>query len=145
MKTIFTIGFTKKTAEDFFTKLEKAGVKRVVDIRLNNSSQLAGFAKSNDLEFFLKRISDIDYMHIVDLAPTRKILDAFKKKKINWPEYEKRFNKLMKQRKIESMMSTELRDGDCFLCSEDEPTHCHRRLAAEYLLSCWGNLEIMHL
>jgi uncharacterized protein (DUF488 family) len=145
MKQIYTIGFTKKTAKEFFTKLKAAGVKRILDIRLNNSSQLAGFAKKDDLKYFLSQINNIKYAHFVDLSPTKEILDSFKKKKIDWAEYERQFHKLMKSRKIELLMSNKIDDGDCFLCSEDKPKHCHRRLVAEYLKNSLGNIKVTHL
>lgn len=142
---LFTIGFTKKTAEQFFNLVQKAGVKRVVDIRLNNNSQLAGFSKKEDLRYFLKVISNIEYVHMPDLAPTQNILDEYKKKKGDWSLYEKKFLDLMKTRKIEDKVPGDLLDGGCLLCSEDKPDHCHRRLVGEYLNQKWGNLEITHL
>jgi len=137
--------FHQKTAKEFFAKLKTASVKRILDIRLNNRSQLAGFAKKDDLEYFLLQINNIKYAHLVELSPTKEILDSFKNKKIDWDEYERQFNKLMKTRKIELLMSNELNDGDCFLCSEDKPQHCHRRLVAEYLKNILGNIKITHL
>ena len=142
---LFTIGFTKKTAEQFFTKLQQADVKRVLDIRLNNVSQLAGFAKKNDLPYFLKSICDIDYIHEPLLAPTRDILDAFKKRNGEWANYEKDFMRLMESRGIENVLSKELVNGACLLCSEHEPKHCHRRLVAEFLNEKWGSIEINHI
>ncbi|MBW6486424.1 MAG: DUF488 domain-containing protein [Syntrophobacterales bacterium] len=143
--TVFTIGFTKKTAEEFFTLLMKAGVKRVIDIRLNNVSQLAGFAKREDLRYFLRAIGGIDYLHRPDLAPTQQILDEFKKNKGSWPDYERDFLALLLARKAELNITPELLDEGCLLCSEDKPLHCHRRLVAEYLRSKWGNVGIIHL
>jgi uncharacterized protein (DUF488 family) len=145
MKKIYTIGFTGKTAKEFFTKLENEGVKRVVDIRLKNSSQLAGFAKKDDLKYFLKKINGTDYLHIPELAPTGSIMESYKDKKISWPEYEKQFNNLLAERKIENTMKEELSDGDCFLCSEEKPDFCHRRLVAEYLQKKLGSITIQHL
>jgi uncharacterized protein (DUF488 family) len=142
---LFTIGFTRKTAEEFFTKLQQAGVRRVVDIRLNNSSQLAGFAKRDDLKYFLKAIAGIDYVHLVDLAPTQDILDAYKKEKGDWDAYQERFLELMRSRRIEETTPKELLDGGCLLCSEDKPAQCHRRLVAEYLRDRWGCVRITHL
>lgn len=142
---IFTIGFTKKSAEEFFSKLGEAGVKRVVDIRLNNVSQLAGFAKKNDLEYFLRAICGIDYIHMPELAPTQEILDEYKKRKGDWSVYEKKFLSLMSNRQIEEKVSKDVLDGGCLLCSEDTPDHCHRRLVAEYLKDRWGNVEIKHI
>lgn len=125
--------------------LKKAGVKRVIDTRLNNVSQLAGFAKRADLEYFLKTIDGIDYVHILDLAPTKDILDEYKKQKGDWSIYEQKFSKLMTDRQIEKRVSPDLVDGACLLCSEAKPHHCHRRLVAEYLNDKWGNVNICHL
>jgi len=142
---IYTIGFTKKTAECFFEKLRNAGVKRVIDIRLNNASQLAGFTKKDDLKYFLKEICQIDYVHLPELAPTKDILDAYKKHNGDWKVYEEQFLELIKKRRIESKIPKEIIDQGCLLCSEDEPIHCHRRLIAEYLKEKWGNIKIDHL
>ena len=142
---LFTIGFTKKTAEIFFGKLCDAGVKRVIDIRLNNVSQLAGFAKKDDLSYFLKTICAIEYVHVPELAPTQDILDGYKKHKGDWEVYEKKFIELMIKRAIENKLSRELFDNACLLCSEEKPHHCHRRLVAEYLKDKWGNVEIEHI
>lgn len=143
--TIFTIGFTKKTAEEFFTLLIRAGVKRVIDIRLNNVSQLAGFAKRDDLRYFLRSIGGIDYLHRPDLAPTQQILDAFKKNKGSWPDYERDFLGLLSERKAEMSITPELLHEGCLLCSEEKPLQCHRRLVAEYLREKWENVRIIHL
>ncbi|WP_107667639.1 DUF488 family protein [Cyanothece sp. BG0011] len=140
-----TIGFTQKTAQEFFELLKKANVKRVIDTRLNNVSQLAGFAKKKDLQYFLKEIADIDYIHLVDLAPTKDILDDYKKKKGEWSVYETKFRDLMVQRKIEKKLDPEIIEDSCLLCSEAKPHHCHRRLVAEYLNNHWGNININHL
>jgi uncharacterized protein (DUF488 family) len=142
---IATIGFTKKSAEKFFTSLQQAGVKRVVDVRLNNISQLAGFTKMEDLRFFLKAIGGIDYVHLPELAPTQEMLDAYKKQKGIWSEYEKRFLDLMSNRHIEDKVPKDIIDGSCLLCSEDKPHHCHRRLVAEYLANHWGDVQTKHL
>lgn len=142
---LFTIGFTKKNAEDFFTRLQRAGVRRIVDIRLNNTSQLAGFAKADDLKYFLKAIANIDYVRMPELCPTQDILDAFKKSKGSWQDYERRFNTLIEDRRISETVPHELLDRGCLLCSEDTPEHCHRRLVAEHLRDRWENVEIIHL
>jgi uncharacterized protein (DUF488 family) len=142
---VYTIGFTKTTAESFFTRLQEAGVKKVLDVRLNNVSQLAGFAKKNDLRYFLKAICGIDYAHRPELAPTQALLDAYKKDGGQWMEYEKRFLELIASRRIEETVARDAVDGACLLCSEDKPHHCHRRLVAEYLRGKWGDLEIVHL
>jgi uncharacterized protein (DUF488 family) len=142
---VFTIGFTKKSARRFFELLRESGAKRVVDVRLNNVSQLAGFAKKDDLAYFLKEICGIDYIHLPELAPTQQILDAYKKQKGDWKTYEMDFLRLMKQRRIENTVSQESIADGCLLCSEDKPHHCHRRLVAEYLKQQWGDVEIAHL
>jgi uncharacterized protein (DUF488 family) len=143
--SLFTIGFTQKSAETFFTKLQSAGVKRILDARLNNVSQLAGFAKREDLRFFLKRLCHIDYLHLPNLAPTQEILDTFKKEKGGWERYEKEFLALLKARRIEDRIAVETLEGGCLLCSEASPHHCHRRLVAEYLQDKRGAIEIIHI
>ena len=143
---ILTIGFTKTTAESFFSRLQEAGVRRVIDIRLKNTSHLAGFAKAEDLPFFLRAICGIDdYVHRPDLAPTEEIMDAFKKKKGAWEDYEAAFLPLLAERKIEETLTPEEVDGACLLCSEPTAEHCHRRLVAEYLRDRRGDVEIVHL
>lgn len=142
---LFTIGFTKKSAEIFFETLAESGTKRVIDVRLNNVSQLAGFAKRRDLEYFLRKLGQIEYVHLLDLAPTKDMLEEYKKKGGEWQVYEQKFLDLMRKRKIEEKIEPELLDGGCLLCSEATPHYCHRRLVAEYLNSKWGNLEVRHL
>ena len=144
--SVYTIGFTKKDARRFFSMLRQAGVKRVIDVRLNNVSQLSGFAKKADLEYFLAEISGIEYRHVPELAPTQDILDAYKKQKGDWKTYEQQFRQLMVERKIEQTMPRDVIDGACLLCSEDKPHFCHRRLVAEYLQDKWRNgIHIEHL
>lgn len=144
---IFTIGFTKKNAQKFFELLRSSGVKRVVDVRLNNVSQLAGFAKRDDLAYFLNQICGIKYVHLRELAPTQPMLDEYKKNGGDWDAYEKRFLDLMERRQIEKNVPRDVIDDGCLLCSEDKPHHCHRRLVAEYLREKWGepSAEIKHL
>ena len=142
---LFTIGFTQKSAEEFFSALARAGVKRVIDIRLNNVSQLAGFAKRNDLAYFLKALCGIDYTHRPDLAPTLELLDAYKKKEIGWDNFEKQFGLLAEERSIENFIGRDMLDHACLLCSEPDAACCHRRLVAEYLHARLGNITICHL
>jgi len=139
---IYTIGFTKKTLEDFITRLKKSNIQRIVDIRLNNSSQLAGFAKSHDLEFILKQFG-IEYISVKSLAPNKALLDKYRKAK-NWKEYEANFKALMNTRNARKTLDDLQLDKktSCFLCSEDKPEKCHRRLVAEMLDK---NFEIVHL
>jgi uncharacterized protein (DUF488 family) len=144
MKT-FTIGFTKKSARQFFDILRKSGAKRVVDVRLNNVSQLAGFAKKEDLAYFLKEICGMEYVHIPELAPTQAMLDEYKKDSKDWNSYETQFLELMKKRRIEDSVRRDVIADGCLLCSEDKPHHCHRRLVADYLKQHWGDLDVTHL
>lgn len=142
---LFTIGFTKKSAQRFFHLVKTSGIKRVLDVRLNNVSQLAGFAKKDDLAYFLKEICDVGYAHLPELAPTQDMLDEYKKQKGEWRAYEGRFLALMKERRIEATVPKDLIADGCLLCSEDKPHYCHRRLVAEYLKQHWGDVEIAHL
>ena len=145
MLRITTIGFTKKNAEKFFCLIKNSGAKRVVDVRLNNVSQLAGFAKRDDLKFFLKEICDVDYVHVPDLAPTQIMLNDYKKNHKNWRRYEQEFLDLMEKRRIESSIPKEMIADGCLLCSEDKPHYCHRRLVTQYLSEHWGSIEVKHL
>lgn len=145
MKT-YTIGFTQKSAQEFFTLIQRSQVVRIIDVRLNNVSQLAGFAKRDDLEYFLSELCQVEYMHVRDLAPTKDILDAYKKKNITWEAYEDKFLNLMAKRNIEKSIRKEFFDNGCLLCSEHTPHHCHRRLVVEYLNKHWGaNIDVIHL
>ena len=143
---IFTIGFTRKPAEKFFHLLQSSGARRIVDVRLNNVSQLAGFAKRDDLKFFVRELCSMEYVHVPDLAPTKDILDAFKKNGGNWEVYVDLFLQLLEERQVERSVPKELLDRGCLLCSENKPYHCHRRLVAEYLRDKWDEkLTITHL
>lgn len=142
---LYTIGFTKKTAEEFFTTLRKAHVKSLIDVRLNNISQLAGFTKRDDLAFFLREICQCDYRHEPALAPTEAILDAYKKKAMDWTEYEEGFSALLRERQAENRVDLATLDQACLLCSEPKADKCHRRLVAEYFRSRLGHIEIVHL
>lgn len=144
---IFTIGFTKTTAENFFGRLKANRIERLLDVRLNNRSQLAGFAKRDDLAYFLRELIGAAYEHAPVLAPSQEILDAYKKKgAMPWVEYEDRFLALMREREIETALEPEsFGKRTVLLCSEDAPDKCHRRLVAEYLAEHWGGIEIVHL
>lgn len=142
---IFTIGFTKKPAEVFFNSLKDARVARLVDVRLNNISQLAGFTKKNDLSYFVRAICGIEYLHLPDLAPTKEMLDAYKRQKGDWGIYERQFLDLIRRRRVEAALDPAVLDGACLLCSEEKPHQCHRRLVAEYLREKWRDVEIDHL
>lgn len=144
---LFTIGFTQKNAKEFFSLLEKNGVDCLVDVRLNNVSQLAGFTKSTDLEYFLQKILGVQYLHSEHYAPTKDILDKYRKGEIDWTEYERRYTKLISDKKIETLFfkTTEKYNNVCLLCSEPTPEHCHRRLMAEYLQNVDPTISIIHL
>ena len=146
MITLYTIGFTKKSAEHFFNLLRDNGVKQLVDVRISNSSQLAGFAKGKDLEFFVQEICHIPYKHIDDFAPSKELLDRWHKQEVTWEEYEKIYIKLLKDRDILHKYGIKAFNGSCFLCSEDTPEQCHRRLLAEYLKEHSSEqVKIIHL
>lgn len=140
-----TIGFTGKTAEDFFSRLRSGRVKRIIDVRLNNTGQLAGFSKRDDLNFFTKELLGAEYIHLPLLAPTKEMLDEYKKEKRGWDYYEKRFRELIGERGIEKQLDPQLIEDGCLLCSEDKPHQCHRRIVAEYLKEKWGDVEVVHL
>lgn len=142
---VSTIGFTRKSAQRFFDLVRESGARRVVDVRLNNVTQLSGFAKRDDLKFFLKEICNVDYVHLEALAPTQSMLDDYRKNHGDWQRYACEFLDLMAERRIEAIIPQDLIAEGCLLCSEDKPHHCHRRLVAEYLKDHWGNIEISHL
>lgn len=143
---IYSIGFTQKTAEQFFSVLKSAGIRRLLDVRLNNISQLAGFAKRQDLPFFLEEICRAEYRHEPLLAPTQDILDSYKKKKGSWPEYESKFLALLSERRIEEALDRSLFSiPTVLLCSEPTPERCHRRLVLDYLKEKWQDVRAIHL
>lgn len=143
---IYTMGFTQKDAALFFAKIEKYQIQMLIDVRLNNQSQLAGFTKEKDLTYFLKKICGCEYSHMISFAPTKEILDDYKKGKTDWKGYVDRFLPLIESRKIEESFIRNYSKYDrvLLLCSEPTPENCHRRLVAEYLkdkLDC----EIIHI
>lgn len=143
---VYTIGFTKKSAAEFFGTLRRAGIKRLLDVRLSNSSQLGGFTKRDDLAYFLDAILGAEYRHEPLLAPTRELLDQYKKRRGSWRDYEEAFLTLMRDRAIESQLDRSLFEGPTvLLCSEPTAERCHRRLVLEYLRDRWGHLGIIHL
>ena len=146
MITLYTIGFTKKSAEHFFCLLRDNNVRSLVDVRISNSSQLAGFAKGNDLAFFVKEICHIPYRHITDFAPTKELLDKWHKGEVSWQQYEEVYQQILKDRDIIRQYGVKQFDGACFLCSEDTPEQCHRRLLAEYMQKkSVEQVKIIHL
>lgn len=143
---IYSIGFTQKNASQFFGALKAHGIERLLDVRLNNTSQLAGFAKQSDLPYFLKEICGAEYEHEPLLAPTQEILDAYKKRKGDWDVYTAAYLKLIRDRKVESALSrNSFQKRTVLLCSEATAEHCHRRLALEYLQAHWDGFSIVHV
>ena len=142
---LYTIGFTQKGAERFFSLLTVHSVRRVIDVRLNNRSQLAGFAKRDDLRYFLRALGGIDYVELSSLAPTVEILTAYKKNGGDWATYEREFLALLERRRVADTLERALFDDGCLLCSEHQAHQCHRRLVAEHLRERWGGVEIVHL
>jgi uncharacterized protein (DUF488 family) len=138
---IYTIGFTKKSAREFFELLRAAGVRRLLDTRVNNTSQLAGFTKRDDLAYFLDELVDAEYEHRIDLAPTQELLTAYKKKELDWNAYEIEFLKLMETRRPDLLLDKGqfATAPTVLLCSEHKPDRCHRRLVVEYLAEAWGD------
>ena len=145
MISLYTLGFTKKNASKFFGLLEQNNIKRLVDIRINTSSQLSGFAKDEDLKYFLERIVHIEYIYIPDFAPTKELFNSYREKKLSWEEYEIEYQNLIRTRKVREKYSVDDFDGNCFLCSEDLPDKCHRRLLVEYLKNNRDDIIIKHL
>lgn len=143
---ICSIGFTKRNAESFFEALRAADVKQLIDVRLNNTSQLAGFAKKDDLSYLLERILGVSYVHEPLLAPNQVMLDEYKKNKGSWENYEIQFRKLMEEREIQHVLTPDrFTPRSALLCSELTPDRCHRRLVIEYLSEKWGNVTAVHL
>ncbi|MBI5948837.1 MAG: DUF488 domain-containing protein [Chloroflexi bacterium] len=143
---IATIGFTKSSAESFFDRVAASGVKRLGDVRLNNTSQLASFAKKPDLVFFLSRLCGVEYLELPELAPEEDMLKAYRAGTLTWDAYAERYLQLLTDRNVAVALGREaLEPGIILLCSEHEPERCHRRLAAEYLRDAWGDISIRHL
>lgn len=141
---LFTIGFTKKTAEVFFETLKKAGVCKLIDIRLNNNSQLAGFTKSNDLKYFSKLVR-IEYVYMPEFAPTNELLDNYKKGNISWQQYENIYKEIIEKRLPIKNKTAEFFENACLLCSEPKADQCHRKLAAQYVKKTFPDIDIIHL
>lgn len=142
---IYTIGFTKKSAQEFFELLKEAQITRLIDVRLHNTSQLAGFTKRGDLEYFLTQICGIDYVHEPLLAPTTELLANYQKTH-DWKHYAKQFLALLRTRRVEDRLSQDLFSGrPVLLCSEPKADHCHRLVVAQYLRHHWGEIEVIHL
>jgi uncharacterized protein (DUF488 family) len=145
MIKLYTIGFTGKPAESFFELLNKSEVTKIIDTRINNISQLSGFAKGADLKFFARKIGGMLYEHDIELAPTKELLSNYREKKISWNEYEIEYLNLLDVRKIRKKINIDELHQNCFLCSEHTPEKCHRRLLAEYLQHINNDIKIIHL
>lgn len=143
--TLLTIGFSKKNAETFFELLLQNGVKRLIDIRLNNKSQLAGFTKSGDLKYFLRKIANIEYIYMPKFAPTKDLLKKYQEKQVGWEEYEDQYKKILDERNVLENLDYSIFDDAVLLCSETTAECCHRRLLAEYLANNNSNIKIKHL
>ena len=144
--TIYTLGFTQKNATDFFNLIRSNSIEILIDIRLNNKSQLAGFTKGTDLSFFLKEICNCEYQHCIEFAPTKDILDRYKKQDNDWNEYEKSYIPLIARRGVTDIFIKQFGAYSkvCLLCSEASPEKCHRRLLAEFLVQTI-DAHIVHL
>jgi len=142
---LYTIGFTGKSAEQFFRLLTENGVKRVLDVRLNNTNQLAGFTKRDDLRFFLSRVAGIDYLHLPQFAPSEELLKGYRGHSLDWAKYERGYLTLLADRSALAFVDPSVFDSGCLLCSEATPERCHRRLLAEFVASCVPDVHIMHL
>lgn len=144
---LYTIGFTKKTAEKFFNLLIDNNVEKVLDIRLNNTSQLSAFAKYPDIEYFLKEIAGIGYIHDKNFAPDKNTLISYKKGEITWEDYIEEFEASMQERDIEEYIAEKYSNINnyCLLCSEATPVNCHRSLLAQIFKRNIGKIEIKEL
>jgi len=143
--TIYTIGYGGKNAEDFFQTLTDAGVKTLLDVRLYNTSQLAGFTKRDDLKFFLKTLCQCEYRHLKELAPAPGLLDGYKKQLITWAQYETEYNRYLSTLTFNHFLSKRDLASGCFLCAEPTPEQCHRRLIVEYIQAHMTDVSIVHL
>ena len=142
---LFTIGFTGKSAEKFFGLLETSKASKLIDIRINRTSQLAGFAKEQDLKFFLPKLIGMDYVVREDLAPTKELLASYRNKEINWDDFADNYSELLKQRGVIDSLDSELFENAVLLCSENEPEKCHRSLLAELISNKFTSVHISNL
>lgn len=145
MIKLYTIGFTSKSAKKFFELLEQNQVKKIIDTRISSNTQLSGFAKGKDLEFFARRLANIGYEHELKFAPTKELLAKYRQKKISWDEYSKEYLQLLSFRSVKEEVNAESLQQCCLLCSEHSPEKCHRRLLAEYLQDVNPEIQIIHL
>lgn len=146
MKTIYSIGFSKKSAEEFFSLIKESKITKIIDIRRHNKSQLAGFSKGNDLKYFLRVICGAEYEHILSLAPSESLLNKYKKD-FDWEYYQNKYNELLSNPNLKNSFEKILDNNNviCLLCSENEPDKCHRRLLLEYIKNNVEDIKIVHL
>lgn len=143
---IYSIGFTQKGAQQFFSLIKENHIARVIDVRLNNTSQLSGFAKRDDLDYFLGELCDAQYLHLEQLAPTRELLSSYQKKLISWKVYKDNFIRLLTDRQVEKSLDKSQLANSCLLCSEHHHHLCHRTLVIDYLQRHWTEeIEVIHL
>lgn len=143
---LYTIGFTRKSARQFFDALQRNGVKRLIDIRLNNTSQLAGFTKKEDLAYLAEAVAGIEYRHMPELGPSQAVFDGLKKHKGSWADYERQFEALLRERRAIERLDRSLFDTpSCLLCTEPTAEQCHRRLVGEAIQARWPDIELAHL
>ena len=146
MVTIYTIGFTKKSLEEFVNLLKKNKITKLIDTRLSRDSQLSGFAKSKDIKYVLEEVLKIKYKVIPEFSPTKELLKTYQKDK-DWEKYEEGFLELIKERELERFKDIVLDEKEriCLLCSEEKADKCHRRLLAEFFSSLGNKVNIIHL
>ena len=142
---LYTIGFTGKSAEQFFTLVSETKASRLIDIRINRTSQLAGFAKEQDLKFFIPELTNMDYVVREDLAPTKDLLASYRRQDIAWEQFAERYEQLLRERVLQNALSREDFSNSILLCSEKEPEKCHRTLLANILIEQFPSLEIVNL
>jgi uncharacterized protein (DUF488 family) len=147
-KTLYTIGFTKKSAEEFFTLLRENDVRMLLDIRLNNTNQLAGFTKQQDLAYFTRELLGIPYVHDPRFAPQAETISTYRKGKGAFGPFREEFMKTMEERRIREVIRADYSDRldrCCLLCSEKDADSCHRKIVAELMQEVYPDLEVIHL
>ncbi len=142
--SLYTIGFTKHSAENFFETLKSAGVKKLIDIRINKTSQLAGFAKGSDLPYFLRISAGITYETMENLAPAKELLISYRSKEVSWEVFEDSYLRQIKSSDSLNTLNPKDFENACLLCSEHTSDRCHRRLLANELHKLWG-IQVVHL
>lgn len=142
---VYTAGFTKWLAEDFFEKLNALNINKLIDIRLRPNSQLSGFTREVNFSYFLKKLSHVEYEHQINLAPTKDLLNKRRKNNLSWQEFESEYLNLLTEDILEYCFKEISKQNILFLCSESEPQFCHRRVLTDKLLSLNSELKVTHL